>query len=161
MTENLNLVIWISDDMYGLSNIVDYHHSTAITHNEVWFGKPEYAVPLRSVRALNNQIKLGIPTNLIILNAKGYHKLAYTARLLKVSLKTPKEEELIPRFYTESKLISCMNTWLKIEYPIDHFDVDEYPDIKKMYIKCIKHALKYSADISKSMPDYFIMKFYI
>jgi hypothetical protein len=160
MIENSHLVIWISDDMYGLPNIVDHHHSTAFTNNEVWFGKPEHAIPQRSVAALNKQIKLGIPTQLIILNAKRYNKLAYTANLLKVSLKTPKEEELIPQFYTEFNLISSMNTWLKIEYPIDHFSVDEYPEIKRMYLNCIKHALKYSEEISRYMPSYFILKYY-
>lgn len=92
MTNSLVLSIFISDDMYGLSNIVDRHDSTAFLNNAVWFGKLERNISPRYVKKLNDQINQRIPTYVFILNAKGYNKLAYVANLINVSLKPQRKK---------------------------------------------------------------------
>jgi hypothetical protein len=156
-TEVLHLVICISEEMYGLSNIVDRHYSTAFLNGAVWFGKPERCIPLRWVKALNHQVEQGIPTQVAIFNTKGNNKLAHGAELLYISGKTPREKELIPPFYTRSKLLSRMKAWIKLGYPLDPFGIDEFPALEKACLEYIQKEQEYSKRGPVSMPGYIIM----
>ncbi|MGE5377765.1 MAG: hypothetical protein ACM3XO_22105 [Bacteroidota bacterium] len=130
---------------------------TAFLNGAVWLGKPKRRIPRRWVETLNDQVIRGIPTHVIIFNTKGNHRLAYGADLLDVSLKTPKEKELIPRFYTHSKLLSRMRTWVKLGYPVDAFGIDEYPSLEKACLEYVEVEQEYSKRGPVSMPGYIIM----
>jgi hypothetical protein len=87
-----------------------------------------------------------------IFNTKGNNRLAHGANLLQVSQKTPKEKELIPPFYTRSKLLSRMKAWIKFGYPIDPFGIDEFPTLEKACLDYIQMEQEYSKRGSVSMP---------
>ena len=100
--------------MYGVENVVHHHYLTAFHQGGVWFGKP-FAGISKSVDAqLKEQIKQNIPTALYIFDENPTNKVVYQAELLAVSLRSPKEKELVPSFYKDLKILSRMKAWFKI-----------------------------------------------
>jgi hypothetical protein len=118
--------------MYGVENVVHQHYHTAFFQGGVWFGKP-FAGIAKSVEAeLNEQIKKNIPTALYIFDEDPTTSIVYEAKLLAVSLKSPKEKELIPSFYKDLKILSQMKAWFKVA-EFQAVGRRQYPELETIY----------------------------
>jgi hypothetical protein len=132
MKNTIHLAIRISDKMYGVENVVHHHYRIAFSQGGVWFGKP-FAGIAKSVEAnLNEQIKKNIPTALYIFDKDPANKVVYEAELLAVSLRSPKEKELIPSFYKDLKILSQMKAWFKVA-EFQAVGRREYPQLETVY----------------------------
>jgi hypothetical protein len=119
-----HIAIRISDKTYGLPSTVLRHNLVSCRNDSVWFGKPDWGLPLSLVERLNGQIRAGLETRLITIDPDHSNPVAYVADLQAVSLEFPPEKELIPRFYTDMKLLPRIKAWLKVD-EFQGFRIDE------------------------------------
>ena len=157
MTERVHLVLCLSEQRYGVPDVVNHHYSIAFKYGAVWFGKPDRGISRADVDKLNKQIEQGFHTAVFVVNLVDT-KVVHIADLLHVSLKSPPEKQLIPSFYKQLKLLPRMKAWLKLAYPIDGFSVDDYPSIMKTLAeyKAIENKFRKSSPAGVSMPGYFL-----
>jgi hypothetical protein len=138
-----HLAIRVSDKLYNVPHAIHRHIQVSCRRGAVWLGKPDRGLPRSLVNTLNRQIAAGHPTQLLIIDPDPCNRVMYLTDLQGVSLRTPSEEELLPAFYREMKLLTRMKAWLKIG-DLTGFCVDENPLVDAMnryYTKMEEEAL--------------------
>lgn len=128
MPEYIHLVIRVSDAIYGVPGAMLRHNSVAFWHEGVWLGKPDRGLAPGWMNALNRQIDAGFKTYLFIIDPDHNSRIVYRGALQAVTSKSPPDKELIPRFYRESRILSRMKTWLKVDELVA-FRLDEFPGL--------------------------------
>ena len=154
MTPLTHIAIRISDKTYNLPETVMRHYLVSCRHGAVWLGKPDRGLPRSLVDTLNCQIEAGHPTYLFLIDPDPCNRVMYLSELQNVSLKSPPEKELVPRFYREMKLLSRMKAWLKMG-DLHGYRLDEHPVIEAMsryYTQMEEEALRQGA---RRLPGYF------
>ncbi len=155
--DRVYLVICIPDQSYDVPQMVLRHESVAFKNDAVWFGKPGRAICPSHIRKLKAQIEEGFPTEVAILNPHSDKKIVYVASLLDVSSKLPKEPQLIPAFYEELNLLRYIKTWLKLEYGMEGYLLEELPSLEKAVAVYNRAESKYLKKGPVNMPGYFFL----
>jgi hypothetical protein len=158
MTERFHLVVCIADEIYDVPGMVLRHYPVAFKHEAAWFGKPDPAIHPSHLRELNAQIEQGFPTLLAVTNHHSSKKVVYFMPLLRASSRLPKEKELIPPFYEELNMLSCIRTWLKIGYSMDGYLLNEIPDLEKAVAAYNRLERKLLKKGPVDMPGYFFFR---
>ena len=149
-----HLAIRVSDNVYNIPSAIHRHIQVSCRHGAVWLGKPDRGLPQSLIDILNRQIEAGYPTYLFIIDPNPCNRVMHLSELQGVSLKSPPEKALVPRFYRDMKLLSRMKAWLKIG-DLEGFRLDEHPVVDEMnrqYARIEEEALRQGA---RRLPGYF------
>ena len=154
-----HIAIRISDKTYGLPSTVLRHNLVSCRQGAVWFGKPDRGLPHSLVQQLNEQIQAGHRTQVFMIDPERSNLVAYYGELQAVSLRSPAEKELIPKFYKEMKLLSRIKAWLKIG-EFEGFRLDENEGLCQANAdyEMLENLVIQEAIGRVSFPGYFVLE---
>jgi hypothetical protein len=148
----LHLVIRFSDSMFSVGNVVERHNEIVDKHGAVWFGKLGGTLALSRIEMLNKQISQNVPTFIYLVKGSRRKSTPYKATIISISREFPKKEkDLIPPYYTEKKLLTFMNAWIKI----GHIKQVEISSMRKL--KTINSIFPIEETLVRSSSGYFLV----
>ncbi len=156
MARLTHIALRLSDNVYNVPGAIHRHILVSCRYGAAWLGKPDRGLPATLVETLNCQILAGLPTYLFLIDPDPSNRVIYLTELHRVSLKSPREKDLVPAFYRERKMLSRMKAWLKIS-DLEGFRLDEHPGVEEAN----RHYAQMEAEALRrgpmSLPGYFVL----
>jgi len=138
--------------MFDVGDVVSNHNEVVRKHKAVWFGKLGGTLSLSRIELLNKQIAQKTPTFVYLVKGNRKKSTPYKAQILMVTRDFPKKEnDLIPSYYAEKKLLKYMTVWIKI----GHIENIEMVELKNY--KTINSIYPLEETLSRSSSGYFLV----
>ncbi len=124
-----HLVVRFSDTLFGIGDVVSRHNEIVDKYGSVYFGKMGQPISQLKVDQFNKQIEKKIPTSLYLVKGNRRKSTAYHAPLLFITRAMPKEDFLIPSYYSEKEILQFMKVFMKVGR-IEGFDMEDMSSLQ-------------------------------
>lgn len=155
MEENhpTHLLIRFSDNLFSVGDVISLHQQVIKEKGSVWFGKLGNPIAQRHIDRINMQCQNKIPSFLFLVKGNRRKSTFYRTRIERLSSSPPKnDKELIPKYYSDLKILKRMKFWAKLSdiKPIDESEIQN--------IQVIGSVLEIGETLVRSSSGHFLVR---